>query len=193
MIDRRDQTRGIDGAPLSPRAREVQVTVVREMSRGETLMLKVAGSLLAFVTTCAPTASQCASDTPATASPLSSASPGELYVGKALDALRSEIAELGTRIEMLSDNKWGIRKELYAAIGALLGALIGAGGGVTGSILATRAQTNLEDRKINAAREDVIYTQQMGQLTQLSTDIASTLHSMAWVTWAADQGTITLR
>src|SRR5262249_51146398 len=93
-------------------------------------------------------------------------------------------------------------KEAYALIGTVLGAGITLAGviftGFVQPIFARQlektridAVRDLEERKLKAARQDALNKDIGLRVAQLTADLASAAHSMAWLTWAANRDVIT--
>ena len=74
---------------------------------------------------------------------------------------------------------------LTAPIATVLGALVGASAGISGALLTTWLQLRLEQRRSRQSREDAIARELSGSIQQLTTRMASSVHSMCWLTWLA--------
>jgi hypothetical protein len=75
-------------------------------------------------------------------------------------------------------------KEAYALIGAISGAIIA----LAGSLLTLRGQRKTERVKLSAGRGDMLYKELLSRVQQLASDIGAAAHSMAWLTWVANEG-----
>src|SRR4051794_2714118 len=77
---------------------------------------------------------------------------------------------------------------LTPPMATVLGALVGAGAGIAGALLTTWLQLRLERRRSHQTREDAIAKELSGAVQQLTIKMASSVHSMCWLTWLAESG-----
>src|SRR5688572_11831115 len=81
---------------------------------------------------------------------------------------------------------------LEPAAAAVIGASIGATAALLGGVLNAWLQLRLERTRWPKLREDAIAAQYRDAVRVTATTIASALHSMCWLTWAARERAVTI-
>jgi hypothetical protein len=82
-------------------------------------------------------------------------------------------------------------KNIPSGAYVVIGALIGGGITLLTTLLNQRGQWRLERLKMRASREDAQLKELGVRFQAVATDFSSAAHSMCWLTWQADNGSMT--
>jgi hypothetical protein len=84
-----------------------------------------------------------------------------------------------------------IPTDAYVPIGVVIGAFITLLGVFFTQFFGRKTARELEESKVRAARADLLIKEVNLKVSQLAADLGAASHSMAWLTWAANHGTLT--
>ncbi|OPY99244.1 hypothetical protein A5906_26315 [Bradyrhizobium sacchari] len=84
-----------------------------------------------------------------------------------------------------------IPTEAYVPIGVVIGASIALLGVLFTQIFQRQTSREVEESKVRAARADLLIKEVNLKVSQLAADLGAASHSMAWLIWAANNGTLT--
>jgi hypothetical protein len=79
-----------------------------------------------------------------------------------------------------------IPEQAYVPIGVVIGAVIALVGVFVTQLIGRRTSREIEEKKIGAARLDLITKEVNTRVATLAANLGAAGHSMAWLVWAAN-------